>query len=92
MSGGVAYLLDPDPLRISQDMAQLEPLDDGTGSSCSPPCVGTWRRRSLPSPKPLLVDPDTALERFGKVMPTDYKRVLQARAAANWKAATRSQQ
>jgi glutamate synthase (NADPH/NADH) large chain len=30
----------------------------------------------------LLTDWDTAVDRFGKVMPKDYKRVLQARAAA----------
>ena len=30
----------------------------------------------------LLADPETSLARFGKVMPIDYKRVLQARARA----------
>jgi glutamate synthase (NADPH/NADH) large chain len=30
----------------------------------------------------LLVDFDTAVERFGKVMPKDFKRVLAAQAAA----------
>jgi glutamate synthase (NADPH/NADH) large chain len=30
----------------------------------------------------LLADWDAAVERFGKVMPKDYKRVLQAREAA----------
>jgi glutamate synthase (NADPH/NADH) large chain len=30
----------------------------------------------------LLTDWDDAVERFGKVMPKDYKRVLRARAAA----------
>ena len=30
----------------------------------------------------LLTDWDDAVERFGKIMPKDYKRVLQAREAA----------
>ncbi len=82
MSGGVAYLLDPDPLRINQDMVQLEPLDDEDREF-----LLTAMRRHLEETESavaeaLLADPDTALERFGKVMPTDYKRVLQARAAA----------
>ncbi len=30
----------------------------------------------------LLADPDAALARFSKIMPQDYKRVLQAQAQA----------
>ena len=28
MSGGIAYLLDPDPVRVNTDMADLEDLDE----------------------------------------------------------------
>jgi glutamate synthase (NADPH) large chain len=82
MSGGIAYLLDPDPRRVNTEMADLEPLtgDDGdflrgllqrhqaeTGS-----CVAAR----------LLADWPAALARFGRVMPVDYKRVLAAQLQA----------
>ncbi|MFN8126898.1 MAG: glutamate synthase large subunit [Candidatus Nanopelagicales bacterium] len=82
MSGGMAYLLDPDPLRINQEMVRLEPLDDEDREF-----LLTAMRRHLEETEStvaadLLSDPEAALDRFGKIMPVDYKRVLQARAAA----------
>ncbi len=78
MSGGIAYLLDPDPLRVNTEMADLEPLtaeDDDflreligrhqaeTGSAVAAGLLADW---------------DAALPRFARVMPRDYKRVLAA--------------
>ena len=82
MSGGTAYLLDPDPLRINQEMVRLEPLDDEDREFV----LDTMRKHVEETESQvaaeLLADPEAALERFGKVMPIDYKRVLQARARA----------
>jgi len=82
MSGGVAYLLDLDPTLVNTEMVDLDPLDDEdreflryavethlaeTGSAVARTLLGDW---------------DTALTRFGKVMPKDFKRVLSAREEA----------
>ncbi|WP_068269136.1 glutamate synthase large subunit [Aldersonia kunmingensis] len=78
MSGGIAYILDLDPTRVNQAMVELEPLDSDdlawlrgaiakharwTDSAVGLSVLADWPRRS-------------AL--FTKVMPIDYKRVLQA--------------
>jgi glutamate synthase (NADPH/NADH) large chain len=69
MSGGIAYLLDPDPRRVNTEMADLEPLEPGTRHLAETgSAVAAW----------LLADWDAALPRFGRVMPKDYKRVLAA--------------
>jgi glutamate synthase (NADPH/NADH) large chain len=82
MSGGIAYLLDPDPIRVNTDMADLEPLtaDDEdylyelighhqaeTGSAVAAGLLADW---------------EAALRRFARVMPRDYKRVLAAASRA----------
>jgi glutamate synthase (NADPH) large chain len=78
MSGGVAYLLDPDPRRVNTEMVDLEPLrpDDAeflrdlmerhlaeTGSAVAARLLADWASSQL---------------RFSKVMPKDYQRVLDA--------------
>ena len=82
MSGGVAYLLDPDPLRINQEMVRLEPLDEEDREFLLDVIRRHGEETDSAIAAALLADPETSLERFGKVMPTDYKRVLQARALA----------
>jgi glutamate synthase (NADPH/NADH) large chain len=82
MSGGIAYLLDPDRGRVNTQMVDVEPLDAGdgallhrlverhraeTGSAVAGELLGGWER---------------ALARFVKVMPKDYKRVLDAASRA----------
>ena len=85
MSGGVAYVYDPDgvfPPKVNQEMVDLEIPDDGdrdwlrdrisqhmvnTGSTVAERILANWA---------------TEADRFVKVMPTDYKRVLSALAEA----------
>jgi glutamate synthase domain-containing protein 2/glutamate synthase domain-containing protein 3 len=89
MSGGVAYVFDADatfPRRCNREMVDLEPIDAAaslddvellerlvrrhvqyTGSALGARLLASW--------------PDT-LRRFVKIMPRDYKRVLQAQARA----------
>jgi glutamate synthase (NADPH/NADH) large chain len=78
MSGGVAYLLDPKPLRVNTEMADLEPLAEGDAELVR----GLVERHHVETGSAvaarLLADWDTAVPRFGKVMPKDYKRVLDA--------------
>ena len=81
MSGGIAYVYDPDrrfPGRVNLEMVDLDPLDDDdrawlrdvvrrhaaeTGSTVAAAILDEWH---------------WAVERFVKVMPKDYKRVLEA--------------
>jgi glutamate synthase (NADPH) large chain len=82
MSGGVAYVVDLDPGRVNTEMVEIERLDaadcdqlvllvrkhaDETGSLVAAEMLSHWSK---------------AVERFSKIMPRDYKRVLAARARA----------
>jgi len=82
MSGGIAYVVDVDPGRVNTEMVEVEPLDaadgdqllllvrkhaDETGSRLAAEMLSQWSK---------------TVERFSKIMPRDYKRVLAARARA----------
>jgi glutamate synthase (NADPH) large chain len=82
MSGGVAYVLDLQERRVNQEMVGLEDLTDDdrcflrslverhqaeTGSAIADKLLAEW---------------DIAIDRFTKIMPKDYKRVLEAMATA----------
>jgi glutamate synthase (NADPH/NADH) large chain len=82
MSGGIAYVLDLNPIRLNREMVDVDPLDDAdaefllevvrrhqaeTGSTVAAGLLAFW---------------DTVVSRFAKVMPKDYKRVLAAASAA----------
>jgi glutamate synthase (NADPH/NADH) large chain len=78
MSGGIAYLLDPDPVRVNTDMADLEGLDDDDATRLRDLVGQHLTETGSEVAARLLADWDAALARFGKVMPRDYKRVLDA--------------
>ncbi|WP_394616466.1 glutamate synthase large subunit [Lentzea sp. JNUCC 0626] len=78
MSGGIAYVLDLDPLSVNQEMVNLQRLSAedlrwlkdavtkhhvATGSAVAASLLGDWTRRA---------------GAFTKVMPGDYQRVLEA--------------
>ena len=87
MSGGQAYVLDLDPSLVNPDMVELSSIadltDDGegaaelerlvtkhleeTGSAVAEQLLGSWEQ---------------SLTRFTQIMPTNYRKVLEARAAA----------
>jgi glutamate synthase (NADPH/NADH) large chain/glutamate synthase (ferredoxin) len=86
MSGGVAFVHDPDgrlPDHLNADMVTLEPLADPedvelvrsllTGQA---DCAGSTVAARL------LAGWDQAQAEFAKVMPNDLKRVIEARKAA----------
>jgi glutamate synthase (NADPH/NADH) large chain len=82
MSGGVAYTLDMRRERLNGDMADIEELD-GEDADLLRLLVSRHREETGSAVAlRLLSDWDAALPRFTKVMPRDYKRVLEARAKA----------
>ncbi len=87
MSGGVAYVLDlvQDRRlreRVNGEMVDIDPLDDDDRAFLRDTVERHHAETGSAVARALLTDWDTAVDRFGKVMPKDYKRVLQARAAA----------
>ena len=86
MSGGTAYLLDATSSRINRDMVDLETLDpedvelvrhlvhrhvEETDSAVGKALLAEWSSH-----------PEATASRFTKVMPRDYKQVLEAQAKA----------
>jgi glutamate synthase (NADPH) large chain len=82
MSGGIAYLLDPDPLRVNTQMADLEPLTAEDGDYLHELIGRHQAETGSAVAAALLADWEAALPRFGRVMPRDYKRVLLAASRA----------
>ena len=82
MSGGIAYLLDLSPLRVNTEMVDVDPLDDTDREFLREVVARHHAETGSAVAAGLLADWDIAVDRFTKVMPTDYKRVLAARAAA----------
>jgi glutamate synthase (NADPH) large chain len=78
MSGGIAYLLDPDPRQVNTEMADLEPLSGGDGEFLAELLARHLAETGSAVAAGLLADWDAALARFGRVMPKDYQRVLAA--------------
>jgi glutamate synthase (NADPH) large chain len=82
MSGGVAFLLDADANRVNAEMVEVEPLDAADRELVEE----LVRRHAVETGSVLaaglLADWSSSIERFAKVMPRDYKRVLAARSKA----------
>jgi glutamate synthase (NADPH/NADH) large chain len=78
MSGGIAYLLDPNPLHVNTEMTDLEPLTESDGDFLHE-LVGRYQAETGSTvAAALLADWESAVQRFARVMPRDYKRVLAA--------------
>ncbi len=78
MSGGVAYLLDPDPHLINTSTADLEPLSDSDAGYLRD-LIGRYHASTFSEVAAgLLDDWPGAVTRLRRVMPRDYKRVLAA--------------
>jgi glutamate synthase (NADPH/NADH) large chain len=82
MSGGVAYLLDINVGRVNQEMVDLDPLDDDDRAALAEAVARHHAETGSTVAYALLADWDTAVDRFSKVMPKDFKRVLNAQAEA----------
>src|SRR3954452_16004166 len=82
MSGGIAYVLDLQQIRLNPEMVDLDALDDEDRAFLRTTVERHFEETDSAVAAKLLADWDLAVERFGKVMPKDYKRVLAAMAAA----------
>jgi glutamate synthase (NADPH/NADH) large chain len=82
MSGGLAYVLDLDHERVNPEMVDLSPLrpDDETVVRDLLDKHLQWTESSVAAR--LLEDWEQARQRFTLVLPRDYQRVLDVRAAA----------
>lgn len=82
MSGGIAYLLDVRPERVNREMVAIEALTEEDAEFLKETVEKHFAETGSPVAKQLLADWDAALARFGKIMPSDYKRVMEAAEAA----------
>jgi len=85
MSGGIAFMYDPDRKlvgRVNPEMVELEALDD-QDTTWLIGLLGDYAEATKsPVARRLLERPDEALVDMIKVMPRDYRRVLEASARA----------
>ena len=84
MSGGVAYLLDADPIKVNIDMVELEVPSAHDLERIRAIVTRHWEETESAVAAELLADWPRHATRFTLVMPKDYKRVLlvQERAIA----------
>jgi glutamate synthase (NADPH/NADH) large chain len=83
MSGGAAYLLDLDEARVNPEMVDLDELDADDREDLHELVSRHAAETGSTVAAELLADWPRALVRFTKVMPRDYKRVLEAAKAAS---------
>nr|WP_067582730.1 glutamate synthase large subunit [Amycolatopsis rubida] len=82
MSGGLAYVLDLPAHRVNPEMVDIDPLDTADVDFLRETIEKHYNETESAVARALLADWDSAVDRFGKVMPKDYKRVLAAQVAA----------
>jgi glutamate synthase domain-containing protein 3 len=81
MSGGIAYVHDPDGVlarRLNPEMVELEPLDEEDARSVEELCSAHLERTGSAVAERLLDHWDKTLGEIAKIMPRDYRRVLEA--------------
>ncbi len=78
MSGGVAYLLDLDRSRVNGEMVDLEELSEGDVETLREMLADHLAETGSAVAARVLEDWPAHAGRFTKVMPRDYKRVLDA--------------
>jgi glutamate synthase (NADPH/NADH) large chain len=85
MSGGIAYILDLDPSLVNAELIELNQLSPQDSEILRELVVAHVANTDSTRGADLLAEWSTSIRRFTKVIPRDYKRVLeieeQARAA-----------
>jgi glutamate synthase (NADPH/NADH) large chain len=76
MSGGIAYVLDLDILSLNHDMVDIDPLDDEDGGFIRVLLTRYAAETESRLAAQLLDDWQSAVRRFSKIVPRDYKQVL----------------
>jgi glutamate synthase (NADPH/NADH) large chain len=82
MSGGVAYVFDLQPIRVNPEMVDLDELDEEDRGFLRATVERHLEETGSVVASMLLAGWESSVDRFVKVMPKDYKRVLAAMAAA----------
>ncbi|MGE0043381.1 MAG: glutamate synthase large subunit, partial [Vicinamibacterales bacterium] len=85
MSGGIAYVLDPEGAwrrRVNTELVELEALDEADEDAVRSLVTRHVERTGSAVGARVLAEWEEARRRFFKVMPRDYKRVLLAEARA----------
>ena len=89
MSGGVAYVLDLDPVQVNPEMVDLEGLDEADAQRLREIVLGHAHQTQSQVGTGLLANWEASIPRFTKVMPRDYKRILALAEQAAEQAAER---
>jgi len=85
MSGGIAYVYDPSGVfegRLNREMVALESLTDDDSNELFALVERHFATTESTVARHVLATWDTAVDQFHKIMPVDYRRVLEATAVA----------
>jgi glutamate synthase (NADPH) large chain len=82
MSGGVAFVLDLDEGRVNPELVELGKVEGKAADELHDIVTKHFEETGSTVAEALLADWTAALARFTEVMPSDYKRVLEAREEA----------
>jgi glutamate synthase (NADPH/NADH) large chain len=82
MSGGTAYVLDLQEQRVNRELVDLGPVGDAVAEELRALVQRHHEETASPVAEELLADWPGTVTRLTEVMPRDYRRVLEARAAA----------
>jgi glutamate synthase (NADPH/NADH) large chain len=82
MSGGYAFVLDLDERRVNPELVDLNKVEGDAVEELHTLVTRHFEETGSAVAEELLADWPAALARFTEVMPSDYKRVLEARAEA----------
>ncbi len=82
MSGGTAYVLDLDEERVNRELVELRPVPEAEVGRLELAVRRHAEETGSPVAEALLADWGTAVRRFTEVMPSDFKRVMEAKAEA----------
>jgi glutamate synthase (NADPH/NADH) large chain len=82
MSGGYAFVLDLKEVRVNQELVELGPVEGQAAEELREIVQRHAEETGSQVATELLADWDAALPRFTEVMPSDFKKVLEAREEA----------
>jgi glutamate synthase (NADPH/NADH) large chain len=82
MSGGVAWVLDLESQRVNAELVELGPVTGDAAAELEELVRAHLEETGSTVAEELLADWSTSLSRFTEIMPTDYRKVLKAKAKA----------
>lgn len=82
MSGGIAWVLDLKEQRVNKELVELGPVTGAAAEELEQLVRAHHEETGSTVAEELLADWEAALSRFTQVMPTDYRKSLEAKAKA----------